>query len=121
MKQQQFLGPPIQQRGGVQCMSLACEHRGGCAPIGQTATIPRRLIYPPDCSTGLVDPRALGNDAPPLNFGNDMASPVPVTTTTPATSSNPLASVTGLFEGMSTTTMLVIAGAAYFLFFRKKR
>jgi len=106
---------------GIRCMSLACDTRGGCAPIGYNNY--GRPIYPPDCATGYHDPRSLGNDAPPLSFGNDIATPfapAPVTpAATPAASSS--GGIVGILGGMSTTTMLLIGAAAYFLFFRKGR
>lgn len=116
----------------IQCMSLACQTQGHCAPIGQTNSMPPMPIYPPDCSTGArVDPRGLGNDAhgwrQPPNFGNDMASPIgtPATTTTggqesSASSAAPF-NLGDFFGSMSTTTLLLLGGAAYFFFFRKGR
>ena len=84
-------------------MSLMCEHRGGCVPdaTGQ---------YPPDCAyqTGA------GGGIP---YGNDMV--VPGSSSSGATKKS-AGGLAGVFGEMSTTTLLLIGGAVWFLFFRKK-
>lgn len=119
---------PIRMDGGpdgIRCMSLACQSKGSCAPIGMTNSMPPMPIYPPDCSTGATDPRALGHDAPPVSFGNDMAAaPSPLAGPSgpqSGQSSAPSFDLASIFGGMSTTTLLVIGAAAYFLFFKKGR
>jgi hypothetical protein len=65
----------------------------------------------------------------PPDFGNDMATPYPVadvgTVTVPATTTNPLGSfdLSSLLSGniMGIPTWIILAAAAYFLFFRKGR
>jgi hypothetical protein len=108
-----LLGPPTPVEGGVmRCMSLACEHAGGCQPIGMTNSYPPKPIYPPDCTTGLLTDQQPPLQLPATGDGGPTAG---------QTSPGLLSSVSGLFEGMSTTTLLLLGGAAWFLFFRKKR
>lgn len=110
-------------------MSLACETKGHCAPTGQTNGFPPRYIYPPDCATG-----AAGHP-----YGNDMIGPggvvadqgvvwtvpadsqgAPIGQDASASSPAPF-NIAEIFSGMSTTTLLLIGAAAYFLFFKKGR
>jgi hypothetical protein len=108
-----LLGPPQ-----VQCLSLQCEHNGGCQPVGMTNSLPPHYIYPPDCARGVVDP------LPPAGhpYGDDMVTPGgPVTGQEPSASTPAPLNLADLFGNMSTTMLLLLGGAAWFLFFRKGR
>lgn len=125
--------PPVHAAPGdpsdmppVRCMSLACQSKGHCAPIGMSSSMPPRYIYPPDCATGAAG-IPYGNDTwtghPETADGGtiwtvpDTGGPAPSTTpAVPAATSG----IAEMFQGMSTTTLLLLAAGAYFFFFRKR-
>jgi len=105
-----YLGPPIPVDYApgywtppVRCAGFQCGHYGGCYPDA-------RGNFSPDCMRSLYP-----NGMP---YGNDMVlGPAPG----PAKDNGDAGGLAEMFSGMSTTTLLLIGAAAYFLFFRKGR
>jgi hypothetical protein len=97
------LRPRDPMYGGVRCLSLACEQRGYCRPDASGR-------YPADCIQSTTEEMP-GYGAPPAG------------TTPPPTATGGAFDFGALMSGTTfgLPTWLLIAGVAWFLFFRKGR
>jgi hypothetical protein len=134
-----LLGPPIYGDPGCQTDSMGRTLCADPAIIGQDTSSSydlRNFILPKKKHRGMYgipggypgpmpadDPGATipGGTPGPVSFGNDMGTPG----TVPAATTSPLGSfdLSSLFSGniMGIPTWIILAAAAYFLFFKKGR